>query len=82
MSRFRAESFATRSSIRLLVLGLVLVLVGPMVQAQDFPSRRIRVLVSTGAGGTPDAISRLVSQQMSSTFGQPVVVEKDRKSVV
>lgn len=73
MIRFKFDS--SGSSIKLLAFGLVLALAVPAVQAQDFPSRRIRVLVSTGAGGTPDTVSRLVSQQMSSAFGQPVVVE-------
>src|SRR6476619_1943196 len=43
--------------------------------AQSFPSRPIRVVVPTTAGGVPDVLARAVGQRMSETLGQPVVIE-------
>ena len=41
----------------------------------DFPSRPIRVLVPTTAGGVPDVLARSIGQRMAESLGQPVVVE-------
>lgn len=43
--------------------------------AQDFPSRAIRIVVPYAVGGLPDTMTRLVSQHMSQSLGQPVLVE-------
>jgi tripartite-type tricarboxylate transporter receptor subunit TctC len=43
--------------------------------AQPFPSRPIRIVVPTTAGGVPDVLARAVGQRMSETLGQPVVIE-------
>ncbi len=44
--------------------------------AQDaYPSKRITVLVSAGAGGFIDAIARIVSERLSASLGQPIIVE-------
>ena len=42
---------------------------------QNFPSKPIRVVVSTTAGSQPDMLSRMIGQKMSETWGQPVVVD-------
>lgn len=44
-------------------------------QAQDWPNRPVRVIVPFGAGGSGDAIARLLSDQLSTKFGQQFVVE-------
>jgi tripartite-type tricarboxylate transporter receptor subunit TctC len=44
------------------------------VSAQDYPSKPVRIVTSS-AGGTGDIISRLVSQEISTTLGQPVIVD-------
>ena len=43
--------------------------------AQPFPSRPIRVIVPTTAGGVPDVLARAVGQRVSESLGQPVVIE-------
>ena len=43
--------------------------------AQSFPSRPIRMVVPTTAGGVPDVLARAVGQRMSETLAQPVVIE-------
>jgi tripartite-type tricarboxylate transporter receptor subunit TctC len=45
-------------------------------RAQDaFPTRPVRIVVSFTAGGTTDIIARLVGQQLSERWGQPVVID-------
>jgi tripartite-type tricarboxylate transporter receptor subunit TctC len=43
--------------------------------AQEYPSRTITVIVPFAAGGPTDTVARLVSQSMSKTLGQVVIVE-------
>jgi tripartite-type tricarboxylate transporter receptor subunit TctC len=45
------------------------------VQAQDWPSRPITVIVPLGAGSASDLIARVVMEQVGRQLGQPVVVE-------
>jgi tripartite-type tricarboxylate transporter receptor subunit TctC len=44
-------------------------------QAQDYPSRAIRVIVPLTAGSGADIAGRIVAKQMSDAWKQPVVVE-------
>ena len=43
--------------------------------AQGYPSRPVRVLLPAAAGGALDALSRIVAQKVSESWGQPVIVE-------
>jgi tripartite-type tricarboxylate transporter receptor subunit TctC len=43
--------------------------------AQSFPSKVVRIIVPFPAGGPTDVIARAVSQGVTKTWGQPVVVE-------
>lgn len=44
-------------------------------QGQDWPARPIKFIVSQAAGGTPDIICRLITERLSRTLGQQVIVE-------
>lgn len=53
-------------------------LMGPlsaMAQAQNWPSRPIRLVVNFGPGSSPDIIGRAVGTPLSQALGVPVVVE-------
>ena len=56
------------------VVGLVGLGLMPL-QAEDWPTRPIKLLVGFGAGGGTDIAARLVGQGLSEILGQPVVVE-------
>jgi tripartite-type tricarboxylate transporter receptor subunit TctC len=43
--------------------------------AQSFPSKTIRLTVPFAAGGTTDAVARVLAPRMEKIIGQPVVVE-------
>jgi len=44
-------------------------------QAQDFPSRPVKILVPQTPGGASDALARIIALKLSEKWGQPVVVE-------
>jgi tripartite-type tricarboxylate transporter receptor subunit TctC len=44
-------------------------------QSAGWPSRPVRVVVPSPPGGPSDVFARLVTEQMSKTFGQPFVVD-------
>ena len=47
-----------------------------LVQAQQkFPSKPIRLVVSTTAGGQPDTLARMIGQKMGENWGQAVVID-------
>jgi tripartite-type tricarboxylate transporter receptor subunit TctC len=59
---------------RSLVL-LALALLSPFANAQNFPTKPIKLLVGVPAGGTTDTLARSIGQEMTITLGQPVIVE-------
>jgi tripartite-type tricarboxylate transporter receptor subunit TctC len=63
-----AESF-----VRICALWLALA-AGPAL-AQDYPDRPVKIVVPFAAGGTADAVPRLVGDWLSRKWGQPVVIE-------
>ena len=58
-----------------LLLFVLVLLSSPIWGQAQFPSKPIRILVPTTAGGVPDVLARSVGQRMAESLGQPVVVE-------
>src|SRR5215207_3965600 len=56
-------------------LGAMLACGATLAVAQEYPTKPIRVIVPYAAGGGVDILARLVGQQLSERFKQPVVVE-------
>ncbi|MBP7567152.1 MAG: tripartite tricarboxylate transporter substrate binding protein [Burkholderiaceae bacterium] len=61
--------------MRKLIPALILSTVAGAAMAQSFPAKPITIVVSVPAGGTIDAIARLVAKDMGDALGQQVVVD-------
>lgn len=57
------------------LISLVLLAVGGgELQAQDFPTRTIKMIVPYPAGGLNDTVARVVGQRVSESLGQAVII--------
>ena len=45
------------------------------VQAQDFPTRPIRMVIAFPPGGPTDFVGRLIAEKMKDLLGQPIIIE-------
>lgn len=59
----------------LLVWALLALALGGAALAQDYPARPIRVIVPFAAGGSTDAVVRILAQRLSETLGNTVFVD-------
>jgi tripartite-type tricarboxylate transporter receptor subunit TctC len=67
-----------RHCARLVAAAVVLVaalVVAPLAQAQDYPSRPVKIIVPFPAGGTADVMPRVFSEWLAKKWAQPVVIE-------
>jgi tripartite-type tricarboxylate transporter receptor subunit TctC len=46
-----------------------------IAMAQDYPTRPITLIVPLAAGGGADIVSRIITERMRASLGQPIVVE-------
>ena len=65
---------STKAIVRLLAASLALGS-ATSAYAQDYPARAITVIVPFAAGGPTDIVARIVSDHMSKTLGQQLVIE-------
>ena len=72
---------AERFSVRTLgwwIAGLVLcalVAIASRAQAQDYPTRAVKIVVPFPPGGTADGMPRIVGDWLSRKWGQSVIIE-------
>jgi tripartite-type tricarboxylate transporter receptor subunit TctC len=67
-----------------ILLALVLVLAASATRAQaqeSFPANRVTIVVPSPAGSTTDALARLVAEQLSQSWGKPVIVENNSRGL-
>lgn len=55
--------------------GLLILAGGPVVFAQGYPARTVRVIVPYAPGGGSDVISRILAQRMSESLGRQFVID-------
>src|SRR5262245_38183550 len=58
-----------------LALALALAACASSVSAQAYPSKPIKVIVPFTPGSATDIVARAVSEKLSASLGQPVIVE-------
>ena len=68
----QASSLARRTLLAACALATALPLA---TQAQQFPTKPVRIINPFPVGGGPDGVSRLVADKLSRAWGQPVTVE-------
>src|SRR5436309_5578631 len=73
LQRYR-DGFRWRST-HPTVLALAFALLPLTANAQDYPSRPIRIIVPNPPGGAGDISARLIGQKLSERLSQPVAVE-------
>ena len=62
-----------RTALRLLVF--LAALGAALAQADAFPSRPVKLVVTYPPGGSSDLMARIVGQKLSELWGQPVIIE-------
>ena len=50
-------------------------LLSPLLHAQQYPNKPIRIIVPLAAGGTGDVLGRLAADTLAAAFNQQVVVD-------
>lgn len=58
-----------------LAAGMSLIAAPALAQADNWPSRPIRLVIPFGAGGSVDVVGRLLAEKLAPIFGQPVVID-------
>jgi tripartite-type tricarboxylate transporter receptor subunit TctC len=70
----KAEESPVRRSIPIVSL-IAAVFAPSMAAAQDYPSRPVKTLTTTSAGGISDIFMRALGDELHKRWGQPIVVE-------
>src|SRR5215831_999601 len=58
-----------------MLLGAAVVLCAAAAQAQNWPTRPVKLIVPTGPGAATDVMARLLADGASRGLGQPIIVE-------
>jgi tripartite-type tricarboxylate transporter receptor subunit TctC len=69
------ETKRTFAKIAALTIASGLPVAGVSAQASAFPNKPVRLIVPSAAGGAPDAVCRLLANELALAWGQPVFVD-------
>lgn len=72
MEAFLKSALSASAAAVVAVVGIAHI---PAAQAQNYPTKPVRLIVPFAAGGTTDIVARAVSDALGHQLGQPVVVE-------
>src|SRR5438105_15455327 len=61
--------------LMLVVCILTMMMIQPCVRAQAYPQRPLRMIVPFPPGSPPDALARVIGQQIMLNVGQPVIAD-------
>ena len=64
-----------RLALRNFLFSILAILMAGSVRAQEYPSKLVRLVVPFAAGGGNDTVARVISQQLSVSLRQQVIVE-------
>ncbi len=64
-----------RQFLRLAAAAVALPATSRLAWTQSYPSRPVRLIAATAAGGSPDILARLIAEWLSDRLGQPFLVE-------
>lgn len=70
MGRIRRSPLLT-----LFACAVAILVMQPGADAQRYPERPLRVIVPFPSGSPPDAVARIIGQQITANVGQPVIVD-------
>jgi tripartite-type tricarboxylate transporter receptor subunit TctC len=62
-------------ALRSMLAAVICVTIATPLAAQPWPTRTLRIVTATPAGGSPDFVSRLLADKLTDRLGQAVVVE-------
>jgi tripartite-type tricarboxylate transporter receptor subunit TctC len=54
---------------------VLLCLIAATVQAQEYPTKSVRLIAAAAPGGNPDVLARMLAARLSDAFAKPFVVE-------
>jgi tripartite-type tricarboxylate transporter receptor subunit TctC len=54
---------------------IIALLCAPLAQAQQYPSKPVRLIVPFPVGSTPDIVARTLGQKLSDAWAQPVIID-------
>jgi len=64
-----------RRFLQISAAGIAICTIPRLARAETYPSRTVRIIVATSAGGTTDIVARLLGQWLADKLGQSFVVE-------
>jgi tripartite-type tricarboxylate transporter receptor subunit TctC len=64
-----------RRFLQISAAGMALPTLPRLARAETYPSRTVRIIVATSAGGTTDIVARLLGQWLADKLGQSFIVE-------